>query len=516
MVILCFLTNLEYYQQAFDPLSPFNHEWCTYYLNLRTSKAPETMNNFNELDFLGVDSLETIKIQLKKHGCTLALIKRLARNNNDKNQVYIHHDTSVLNSVFDLTFAEKEISFSVTKRSSKPGKPIARAIFNEFYWLSTQGVIEKARECKAITYHQYPETRLSGFQTENGNMPRSMSVEYTKSDDLKPRYLVLGATPTGRAIAVIVVDPAEQFVMEYSDLPKFHGSNICKYLEISHSFSGTEALRNLLAKKIANQSLKGCRFEKDGATIPFTGTQVHGYTLEHACGILPNSNHDGDIYGIELKCFTKAKLSLITTEADGGLYRENFSVFMKNYGYLNGEDYRFTGLHRAYVTNAKTNLTLKIICFPAKKGQTEPLQQLYDPNTAFAKQMNGMQVILEHSNGDIAAAWSIEHLMNRWGAKHNEVVYVPAKVVTNNITEEVAAGYCKRVVFKNEVLWCFRSTVENLIKAIHDGIIYLDPAPKYNEHDPKKTKRRTQWRLNNIYQAATTLYERSSIITLKD
>lgn len=474
------------------------------------------MTQFNDLDFLHTENLEIVKDHLKQKGCSLALIKCLAKNNNDKNQVYIHHDTSVLNSVFDLTFEEREISSSVTKRASKPGRPIARAIFNEFFWLSTTGEVEEAKQCKAITYHQYPETRLSGFQTVNGNMPKSMSVEYTKSPDLKPRYLVLGATPTGRAIAMMIVDPSEQFIQELSQLQQFHDSTICKHLDIGDSFDGTTKLKALLAERVANKCLVGCRFDKNGNTIPFKGTQVHGYTLEHACGIIPNSNHDGDIYGIELKCFSKTKLSLITTEADGGLYKENFNSFMKTYGYLNGEDYRFTGLHRAYATNTKTNLTLKIICFPVKKGQKEAeiTRHTYDPSIAFAKQMNGMQVVLEYTNGDIAAAWSIEHLMNRWGAKHNEVVYVPAKVIANTVPEEIAKGYLTRVEFGNEVLWCFRSTVENLIRAIHDGIIYLDPAPKYNEHDAKRTKRRTQWRLNDIYKAAETLYEKSEKITL--
>ncbi|MCF2849719.1 hypothetical protein NH514_21055, partial [Pseudoalteromonas sp. ACER1] len=29
----CFLAITEYHQQAVDLFSPFNHEWCTYYLN---------------------------------------------------------------------------------------------------------------------------------------------------------------------------------------------------------------------------------------------------------------------------------------------------------------------------------------------------------------------------------------------------------------------------------------------------------------------------------------------------
>ena len=118
------------------------------------------------------------------------------------------------------------------------------------------------------------------------------------------------------------------------------------------------------------------------------------------------------------------------------------------------------------------------------------------------------------ANEEIAASWSIEHLMNRWGAKHNEVVYVPATVTENGVAAEVEEGYLKRVCFSDDVLWCFRSTVENLIRAIHEGIIFLDPGTKYNEDDPKKSKRRTQWRLNNIYQAVEFLYEDFDLVKL--
>ena len=471
---------------------------------------------FNHLDFIRVKSSQYVKDLLKKQGCTLALIKKLSKNNNDKNQIYFHHDTSILNSVFDLSFKEREASTSTTKRASSPGKPISQAIFNHFYWIDEDGNSYNAKNCKAITYHQYPETRLSGFKTIDGEMPRALTVDYTKREDSLPRYLVLGATPTGTAVAMLLVDPKEDFVNDFNSLEGYQGSKICRYLPIDGAITGTDRLKQLLIKEVAGKNLKGCRFDKYGNTIPFKGTQVHGYTLEHACGIKPNSNHDGDIYGIELKCFTAKKLSLITTEPDGGIYNQSFSKFMKTYGYLKGDDYRLTGLHRAYNQNTKTGLTLKIICYPVKREQKDIVKKRYDPNKPFANQMNRMQLVLEDSYDNVAASWTIEHLMNRWGAKHNEVVYVPAKVIDNDIHSELKEAYLKRVVFDNKVLWCFRSTVENLIKAIHEGIIFLDPAPKYNEFNPKNNKRRTQWRLNNIYNAVDCLYEKSEIVHLTD
>lgn len=470
---------------------------------------------FNQFDFTGINSTADVAFVLKKHGCSIALAKKLAKNNNDKNQIYFHHDVSVLNSVFDLTFDDRDASKSETKRRSSPGRTIPQAIFNNFYWVNLDEKLERVKQCKAITYHQYPETRLSGFQTEKGEMPRSLSIEYTKSDDLLPRYLFIGATSTGVAVAVMLVNPGTSFTDEFERLDFYQRSKICKYLIIDDGLeSNTARLANLLSSRISDRSLKGCRLDQNGGTVPFNGTQVHGYTLEHACDIKPNSNHDGDIYGIELKCFSTKKLSLITTEADGGLYRENYAKFMTSYGYLSGQGYRLTGIHRANVKNSKTGLTLKIVCFPISRNSSEIVLRLYDPDIPFAKQMNAMSLVLEDEEGNTAASWSIEHLMNRWGAKHNEVVYIPATVTENEVPDEISAGFLKRVKFGSEVLWCFRSTVEDLIKAIHAGTIFLDPAPKYSEVDSKRNKRRTQWRLNNIYRAAPTLYERSEIVYL--
>lgn len=473
------------------------------------------MTTFNDLDYFGIERTDDVISSLKKHECTLVLIKKLARNNNDKNQIYFHHDTSILNSVFDLEFDERLASTSEKKKGTIFGKTIPQAIFKEFHWLSTNGHLEKTKECKAITYHQYPETRLSGFQTDKLRIPNSLSIEYTKNPEIFPRYLAIGATPQGIAIAMMIVNPGSIFDDEFKKLDGFQGSNICKHLEIDGELStSTSKLKYLLSNSVANKDLKGCRYDRNMKTVPFNSTQVHGYTLEHACGIKPNSDHDGDIYGIELKAFTRKKISLITTEANGGLYKESFSGFMQKYGYVKDDDYRLTGIHRAYALNYKTGLTLKIVCFPLTKGIKKTERRNYDPEQAFSKQMNGMSLILEDQKGDIAASWTIEHLMNRWGAKHNEVVYVPATVNANHVAEEINAGYNKRVVFGDQVLWCFRSTVEKLLNAIHTGVIFLDPAPKYNVTDSSRSKRRTQWRLNDIYKAAPLLYEKSEIVTL--
>ena len=479
------------------------------------------MYQFNHFDHFNIPDLESASKLLQSHGCNIALIKALPKNANDKNQIYIHSDASLLNSIFALKFNDREASTSQTKRSSNPGRRIPEAIFESFSWLTTNGQLVKTKACKAIVYAQYPEARLSGFSTDRGEMPRSLSIEYTKSDALLPRYLVIGATNSGEAIAIIAVDPKPTFVQQFQDLDNYFGSSVCKAIVIDQN-TGTKKLEAILRENVATQTLLGCRFDKEGNTIPFTGTQVHGYTLEHACGIKPNSDKNGDIFGIELKCFTRKKLTLFTPEPDGGLYKENFNLFMTTYGYEKEGAYRFTGLHRAYQENSKSQLTLKITCLHAEKTKdavtgSKMLQYLagyYKPEVPITKQMTEMKVILEDRMGNIAASWSLERLLNCWGAKHNEVVYVPAEKLANEDQKTLKEGYKWKVKFTDQVLWCNKTNAEKLFIAIHNGTIYLDPAPKYCPDNPKDNKRRSQWRINDIYKSASTLYEDVTLVDL--
>jgi hypothetical protein len=460
--------------------------------------------SFNLLDHTTIKSLSQISSLLKDHSCERVLLKKLGRNNNDKNQIYFHHDASLLNSVFDMTFSTREKSQSNKHKGSIKGKNILSAIFNNFHWLGTDCSLHAVTACKGVLYAQYPEVRLSGFKSETGLMPRSMSVDFTKENPATERYLAIGATSEGRAIAVMIVSPTPEFKKEFLGLPFFADSKICRVLEIKQE-AGSHKLLTLLKQRIGSRSVKGCRLDADGNTVPFTGTQVHGYTLEHELGIRTNASKDGDIFGIELKCFTSKKLTLFTPEPDGGLYSQSFSDFMQKYGYEKEAVYRLTGLHRAGSVSEKSGLSLRVLCTP-KGSESERLEN-YDPDKPLAHQLKNLMVVLADDDENIAASWSAERLLNNWGVKHNESVYVPARVTDNEIQEEYDAGYTRKVHFGNQVLWCKRTSLERMIRSIASGVIFLDPAPKFDPDNPKNNKRRSQWRINNIYRDSQHLYE---------
>lgn len=459
---------------------------------------------FNILDHSHINSVSAVKSLLASNGCERALIKKLAKNNNDKQQVYFHHDTSLLNAVFDMTFTTRESSRSQKRHGSVQGKKILSAVFNDFQWLGTDNSLHRVTACKGILYAQFPEVRLSGFKAQTGLMPRSMSVDFVKDSPCANRYLAIGATAAGGAIAIMIVNPEEQFLSEFLQLPFMTSSKICRLITINQ-VSGSDMLLSLLKQRIGGRSVKGCRLDTDGKTLPFTGTQVHGYTLEHELGIRTNASKDGDIFGIELKCFTNRKLTLFTPEPDGGLYCESFAAFMEKYGYEKEAVYRLTGLHRAGFVSEKSGLSLRVLCCP--KGVKQGEVRDYNPDLPLSHQMDNLSVVLCDDDGNIAASWSAERLLNNWGVKHNESVYVPATVTDNEVGEEYAAGYTRRVIFGSQVLWCKRTSLERMIKSIADGVIFLDPAPKYDPDNPKNNKRRSQWRINNIYRDSHHLYE---------
>lgn len=461
------------------------------------------LQSINELDHVSISSVNDVKEIFIRRGCASILIKKLGKNNNDKNQIYIHSNPDFLNGLFDLSFSYREPSTSQKKKGT--GLPIPVGVFNNFCWIGTDNNEYKVPDCKAIFYAQYPEVRLSGFKTVNGNIPSTLGVEFVKNNPECPRYLALAGDREGKTYALMIVKPEYGFAVEFEELDYHRDSKACKVIRLKPSEGNSMQLMRLLKERIAGKDVKGCRLDAQGNTVPFTSTQVHGYTLEHELGIPTNASKEGDIFGIELKCFTNQKLTLFTPEPDGGLYAESFDSFMRKYGYAKEAVYRFTGLHRVGKQGERSGLNLRVLCHD-KKGDSSQFID-YDVDKPFKNQLRNLQVVLTDDDNNIAASWSLTRLFDNWGVKHNEVVYVPARVARNEVPDEFKLGYEKRVYFGDEVLWCKNSSVEHMILAIVNGVIFLDPAPKLDPDNPKNNKRRSQWRVNNIYRDSGDLYD---------
>ena len=427
------------------------------------------------------------------------MIKALGKNHNDKNQVYSGAGFGPIHPVFELQFAQRVESKSKKKRGAHEGQPILEGRFADFRWVGENGDEVPVKNLKLIIYPQYPEARLSGFDPVVGNMPPSMSVQFTKDCPQTPRYLVLARRGSGAALGLMIVNPSAAFTDAVVTLPSTKGSRVWKRLDLGLDHAAE--LKGLLSSIVAEEHV-GCRLTRDGEIIPFNGTQVCGFTLEQALGIRPNSRKDGDFYGIELKTHTQKKVTLFTPEPDLGDYNNDFRGFMTRYGYEDkSKNYRFTGIHRCGVRCDKSGLTLRI--------------DQYDPSRTLASQADRMIVIgLYDDQGKLAAGWSLSRILNCWGAKHNEAVYVPAKKFALRNNSHVAAGYKFGVKFEADIVWCKHTSADRLLRAIDSGTIFLDPAPKYDPVDAVNSKRRSQWRVNDIRTAVNSLYEQVDLLTL--
>lgn len=446
-------------------------------------------------------NLREIETLLSGHGVTEALIKPLSRNHNDKNQVYSGRDFAPLYPMFDLEFSLRGASSSGKKGGKTKGRSIPEALFRNFCWVETGGREVRARDVKMIIYAQYPETRLSGFSTIENTMPAAMSVDFAKLHPDMPRYLVLGRRGSGEAVAIMIADPSSQFMTEVAALPAATGSRVWKYLGLRAT--APQRLVSMLANA-AGKLLPGRRLDSAGNTLPFNGTQVCGYTLEHELGIVPNSDKNGDFEGIELKTHTQSKVTLFTPEPDMGLYASNFPEFMTSCGYQDAEDhYRLTGIHRVGVRCDKSGLTLKIVN--------------HDRSASLAASAdNDVHLGLFDDQDRLTAGWSLERMLNCWNSKHNEAVYIPAAKMACADPALLESGYRYMIEFSDDVMWCRQTSAEQLFEALYNGTLFLDPAPKYCPGNPKLNKRRSQWRVNDIRAAARDLYSDVRMISLKD
>ncbi|WP_445428290.1 MvaI/BcnI family restriction endonuclease [Alishewanella sp. HL-SH05] len=442
-----------------------------------------------------LDSIEQILQHFPEQEFTHVMAKVLQQNHNEKNQIYWDKNFSSLASLFSLTFEERGKVESNKKNGRNKGANIPSAVFDSFSWLKTDGTLVTAPHLKMVMYAQYPEIRLSALRASNNRVPKSLTLKFVTENPDAKRVLVLGRTYDRKAVGMIV-RPSDNLLIELTQTEAHMGSDTVKLLRDSELNKNDLALR---LASVVNTWLPGVRRTKDNETIPFNGTQVCGYTLEDSLGIIPNADKHGDYMGIELKAHTKSKLTLMTTEPDMGVYAEDFSRFMTSYGYEIEGVWRWTGYHKANKRSDRSGLTLRI------NG--------YDRNTDINQQLipQLLFVGLYDDAGNLAAGWSMERLLGGWDAKHNETVYVFANKKLTDNPDLRKTGHDYEVMFDNKVVWCRGTSPQHLLNAILDEVIIIDPAPKYDPNNAKNCKRRTQWRVNDIYRAIPELYEEHEI-----
>jgi hypothetical protein len=175
---------------------------------------------------------------------------------------------------------------------------------------------------------------------------------------------------------------------------------------------------------------------------------------------------------------------------------------MTTFGYQDDDcHWRLTGIHRVGVRCSKSGLTLQVMNHQRGASLASSADQ-------------DVHLGLFDDNGTLAAGWSLERILNCWSAKHNETVYIPAIKTTCDNPDLAASGHKHFVEFSDQVLWCRETSAEQLFEALYNGTLFLDPAPKYCPENPNLNKRRSQWRVNDIAEAAPDLYTEVRSISL--
>ncbi len=417
-------------------------------------------------------------------------VKHLAQNqDNDKNQIYLGKGLDGILNLFPARIVERSASESVAKARSSSGKPKLEALI-DLAWMSHNGPLERVPGARIIDYFQYPEARLSGFLTGCDTAPdalrRTSLAKYGK------RILVLGTAPSGTVVGMVLTQRDDPLVGNFPELPVLAAVPVFRVLSTTAA-AGVAPLDLLLGelRAIVAAGWHPSVILKRGAAgpVPFRGNQGAGYTLEALLGVPANATKAPDAHGYEIKSYRGSRISLMTPVPDGGFQGErSFREFMARYGRqaIKGDgSRRFTGLHRVGKVCSSTGFELRVSGYDATSDS-------FDADRGIAVEM------IVPATGEIVASWSLERLANSWNAKHASALYLFAQA--QDAGGEVQYRYaCEALIGEG-------TDVFRLLRAIHTGLVYYDPADSVYANGTQKV--RPQWRMSsaNLERTMGKLY----------
>jgi hypothetical protein len=432
-------------------------------------------------------SFSELSDRLRQLGSKSLVVKRLAANDNSKNQIYFGPGFDALNLI-PLGGIEAD------------GRRFKASI--DLSWIGEGESGERAPGSQMILYPQYPEVRFSGFLRGCGSAPS----EILKSRD-EGRYLVLGVGD-GNHVLGYACSQTSRLARDLNN-PAISGlgTSVGVFqtfdLAVRSSGDSVTTLLKALGEVHRRGWIRGQRLRSDGE-ITFTNAQnAGGLTLEAVLGIAANSDANPDYMGWELKSMTvegglsipgSKRLTLMTPEPRGGLYREDGVIeFVRRFGYpdQNGKPDRlnFGGQFKVGVTNERTGLRLDLDGYSYTPGTTDG--RITDAS--------GGLVLRDPDTGVEAAVWRFEDLMGHWNRKHALAAYVPADVRTGGFRE---------FRFGSNIYLGRQTDFLRFLGALALGHVFYDPGIKVeNNSSPKpREKRRSQFRIS--FGKLNELYDR--------
>lgn len=422
------------------------------------------------------DSLENLRTALVDKGCTKAIVKVLAkRQDNSKNQINLGGNVSLL----DLLPGEIEfrgLSTSTRKRNSVPGLHIPQ-LNMKFSWLDPSGCAHEAPKAKIIHYTQYPENRASALLAGQPVSPQSL--RHNRSRDFGRRALFIGFNDT-EAYGAVITDhdgTKGELFRQIEQMP------ISPVSQLLHEFSLTASThRSLLGEIMAlrGKPHESVTLDSNGTVKPFRSNQGGGYTLEALLGVPRNAVSGPDKDGHEIKSVSSAKVTMITTEPDAG-YRHDNGVrnFLRMYGWAgrskgHENDLVFNGKHVAGTTSQASGARLHIANWDDVKASAvngDPYLQLLHSKTR--KEL---------------AVWSANSIKKNWTGKHSASIFVETIPVRQDDSRYPSHYEFGRIVVGRG------TSAMYLFDRIAAGDVYLDPADELKA-STNKVSSRVQWRL---------------------
>jgi hypothetical protein len=419
-------------------------------------------------------NLGKLKSLFIDNGCQTVYVKKLAPNDNSKNQVYLGGSFELLN-----IFPNKGIV------AESPGlweRERFKASIN-FAWFDDEGKLFPAPQSQLILYPKYPEVRFSGFLNKCEKAPSELMTQR-----LADRLLFLSVNSNYQIIGY-VTSPESELANEFNKESSLSENGVFKVIELISKFNSRITLLRELKRIHELGWINSKRLDSLGNILPCDAPQCGGYTLEAELGIAPNGFSKPDFLGWEIKQFGvnnfkklgSATITLMTPEPTGGFYAsEGKQAFIKKYGYKDktGKEDRmnFGGIHKVNKIHASTNLILNLIGF--------------DESTGKIKAADGKIALLD-SSGNEVASWSFSSMLEHWTRKHNQTCYIPS---------QSQKGEIKRYQYGSHVILGIGTDFQLFLKEMYAGNVYYDPGIKLEHISTKpEVKARSQFRVKSAH-----------------
>ena len=452
---------------------------------------------------MGIHSVDELRSLFGRYGVSQVYVKELAKKqDNEKNQIYLGSGLSGATNLFPATIVARSPSESVAKSKSSLGKPKVEAQI-DLAWLDRKGNLYGAPHARIIDYFQYPEIRFSGFMRDCDGPPDALR----RANQAKygTRILMLGVSATGSTIGLVITEAEDELVAEFPELPRLPAFPSLRVLSFA---GGAEATpRDMLLDELGTVYRGGWHPSiilkpSETAPIPFRGNQGGGYTLEALLGVSANADKAPDKHGYEVKTYATGKVSLMTPTADAGYEGQHtFKEFLEKYGRPGqADDGRvvFTGVHRCGGVNGVTGCRLEVTGY-------DPAEDSFVADTSKI-----MVVLVHHASGDIISGWTFKKLADGWNRKHASAMYVARE----KRPHEGSGGHDSDYRYLKDVFVCEGTDIWRLLRAIHTGLVFFDPA--HTIYPNGQSKVRPQWRINtsSLGQCLKQLYREVHSVSL--